>query len=33
MRWAEHVPGMGNRRSACRVLMGRPEGSLGVDWR
>jgi hypothetical protein len=26
MRWAGHVARMGERRSACRVLVGKPEG-------
>jgi hypothetical protein len=26
MRWAEHVAGMGVKRNAYRVLMGKPEG-------
>jgi hypothetical protein len=25
MRWAEHVAGMGEKRNAYRVLVGRPE--------
>jgi len=25
-RWAVHVPRMGERRTACRVLVGKPEG-------
>jgi hypothetical protein len=25
MRWTEHVAHMGEKRNACRVLMGRPE--------
>jgi len=25
MRWAQHVEHMGNRRGACRVLVGRPD--------
>jgi len=25
MRWAGHAVGMGERRSACRVLVGKPE--------
>ena len=31
LRWAGHVVGMGERRGACRVLVGKPEGrrSLG----
>jgi hypothetical protein len=36
MRWAEHVPHMGDRKGAYRVLVVRPEGErplgkLGVD--
>jgi hypothetical protein len=26
MRWAGHVVGMGTKRSACRILVGKPEG-------
>jgi hypothetical protein len=26
MRWAGHVAGMGERRGACRVMVGIPEG-------
>jgi hypothetical protein len=26
MRWARHVACMGERRSVCRVLVGKPEG-------
>jgi hypothetical protein len=26
MRWAEHVAGMGEKRNAYRLLMGKPEG-------
>ena len=26
MRWAGHVAHMGERRGACRVLVGKPEG-------
>jgi len=26
MRWAGHVIRMGDRRDACRILMGRPDG-------
>jgi hypothetical protein len=25
VRWAEHVERMGNRRGACRVLVGKPD--------
>jgi hypothetical protein len=27
MRWAGHVASMGEGRGACRILVGRPEGS------
>jgi hypothetical protein len=35
MKWAEHVACMGERRSAFRVLVGKPEGKrpLGRPWR
>jgi hypothetical protein len=26
MRWAGHVVGMGEKRNACRILVGKPEG-------
>jgi hypothetical protein len=26
MRWAGHVAGMGEKRNACRLLVGKPEG-------
>jgi hypothetical protein len=26
MRWAEHVPRMGEKRNAYRILVGQPEG-------
>jgi hypothetical protein len=26
MRWAGHVASMGERRGACRILVGKPEG-------
>jgi hypothetical protein len=26
MRWAGHVARMGEKRNACRILMGKPEG-------
>jgi hypothetical protein len=26
MRWAGHVAGMGEKRNACRILVGKPEG-------
>jgi hypothetical protein len=26
MRWAGHVTRMGERRNACRILVGKPEG-------
>jgi hypothetical protein len=26
MRWAEHVARRGEKRNACRILMGKPEG-------
>jgi hypothetical protein len=26
MRWAGHVGGMGEKRNACRLLVGKPEG-------
>jgi hypothetical protein len=26
MRWAGHVPRMGEKRNACRILVGKPEG-------
>jgi hypothetical protein len=26
MGWAEHVAHMGEKRNACRILMGKPEG-------
>jgi hypothetical protein len=38
MRWAGHVARMGEKRGACRILVGRPEGrhhlgDPGVDGR
>jgi hypothetical protein len=38
MRWAGHVASLGDRRDACRVLVGRLEGKghlkdLGVNGR
>jgi hypothetical protein len=27
MRWAGHVARMGEKRNACRILVGRPEGT------
>jgi hypothetical protein len=34
MRWTGHVALMGDRRIACRVLVGRPDGKrpLGITW-
>jgi len=34
MRWAEHVACMGDRRSAYRVFVGRPDGKrlFGRPW-
>jgi hypothetical protein len=26
MRWAEHIARMGEKRNACRLLVGNPEG-------
>jgi hypothetical protein len=26
MGWARHVAGMGEKRNACRILVGKPEG-------
>jgi hypothetical protein len=26
MRWTGHVAGMGQKRNACRILVGKPEG-------
>jgi hypothetical protein len=26
MRWAGHVAGMGEKRNACKILVGKPEG-------
>ena len=31
MRWAGHVACMGEERGVYRVLVGKPEGDLGVD--
>ena len=31
MRWAGHVARMGEERGVYRVLLGKPEGDLGVD--
>ena len=31
MRWAGHVARMGEEREVYRVLVGKPEGDLGVD--
>ena len=31
MRWAGNVARMGEERGVYRVLMGKPEGDLGVD--
>ena len=28
MRWAEHVPRMGERRGSYRVLVGKPKGNI-----
>jgi hypothetical protein len=25
MRWTEHIAGMGEKRNACRILVGKPE--------
>jgi len=33
MRWAGHVPGMGDRRGAYRVLVGRPNEVPDLDGR
>jgi hypothetical protein len=26
MKWVGHVAGMGEKKNACRILMGKPEG-------
>jgi hypothetical protein len=31
MRWAVHVAGMGERRTMCRVLVGKPEGKTPLE--
>ena len=31
MRWAEHVAGMGKRRGAYRVLVGKPDGRRPLE--
>ena len=31
MRWAVHVAGMGERRGAYRVLVGKPEGKRPLE--
>jgi hypothetical protein len=28
VRWAGHVAGMGKKRNACRILVGKPEGKI-----
>jgi hypothetical protein len=33
MRWAGHVAGMGARRDACRILVGKPEGKISLGRR
>jgi hypothetical protein len=35
MRWAGHVAGMRDKRNACRILVGNPEGKrpLGIPRR
>jgi hypothetical protein len=30
-RWAGHVAHLGERRNACRVLAGKPEGKIPVE--
>jgi hypothetical protein len=30
MRWAEHVARMGEKRSACKLLVGKPEGNSSL---
>jgi hypothetical protein len=30
MRWAGHVARMGEKRNACRILVGKPEGNRPV---
>jgi hypothetical protein len=32
MRWAEHVACREDRRSAYRVLVGRPDGKRALGW-
>jgi hypothetical protein len=34
MRWVGHVARMGEKRNACRILVGKPEGKrpLGIGW-
>jgi hypothetical protein len=31
MRWAEHVARMGEKRSVCRLLVGKPEGKRPLE--
>jgi hypothetical protein len=28
MRWTEHIARVGEKRNACRILMGKPEGKI-----
>jgi hypothetical protein len=30
MRWTGHVAGMGEKRNACRILVGNPEGNRSL---
>ena len=32
MRWAGHVARMGEERGVYRVLVGKPEGRIGLGW-
>jgi hypothetical protein len=32
MRWAGHVARMGEKRNACRILVGKPEGRPKRRW-
>jgi hypothetical protein len=31
MKWAGHVARMGEKRNACRILMGKPEGKRPLE--
>jgi hypothetical protein len=31
MRWAKHVARIGEKRNACRILVGKPEGKIPLQ--